>query len=50
MAKAALALIALAPIGILWPRVYAWPLSALSLWLAVALLLEAWRARRADRG
>src|SRR5262249_36242254 len=32
-------------IALLWPRLVAWPLGALSLWLAVALLLRAARMR-----
>jgi cardiolipin synthase A/B len=37
-------LLALAAVALLWPRILAWPLGLLFLWLAVALLLRARRA------
>lgn len=43
MKQGALALGALALVAFLWPRLLAWPVGALSAWLALALLL---RARR----
>jgi cardiolipin synthase len=44
---AGLALVALAPIAVLWPQALAWPLGAFGLWLGLALLLRA--ARPAPR-
>ncbi len=46
MAKAGLVLLLLVPVAILWPAVIAWPLAVLGLWFALALLVQAWRARR----
>jgi cardiolipin synthase len=44
---AGFALVALAPIAVLWPQALAWPLGAFGLWLGLALLLRA--ARPAPR-
>lgn len=46
MAKAAAALLALAPLAVVWPRLVAWPLAAAAVWLGIALLLGAVRSRR----
>ena len=43
MLYGAVALAAIAAIAFVWPRVLAWPVGVMSLWLAVALLI---RARR----
>ncbi len=42
----ALLLLVLAAIAALWPRVLAWPLGALALWIAVSLLVRWLRLRR----
>ena len=42
-----LLLAVLAGLGFVWPRLLAWPLATLSLWLGLALLARA--ARRASR-
>ena len=42
-------LIAVAVLGTLWPRVVAWPLAAIALWFAIALLIRAWRGLRDAR-
>ncbi len=47
MAGAALVLAAIAALGVKWPRVLAWPLAAIALWFALALLIRAFRALRA---
>lgn len=47
MAEGGLLLALLAILGFLWPRLLAWPLAALSLWLALALLARS--ARRMKR-
>jgi len=47
MAKASVALLLLAPLGILWPPLFAWPLTAFLFWMGCALLFGAWRSRRA---
>ena len=47
MAKASIALLLLAPLGIVWPRLFAWPLTVFLFWMGCALLLGAWRSRRA---
>ena len=47
MAEGGLLLAVLAGLGFVWPRLLAWPLAALSLWLGLALLARA--ARRASR-
>jgi cardiolipin synthase len=44
LVPAGLALVAFAPIAVLWPQALAWPLGALALWLGFALLLRAARA------
>ncbi|HWG11059.1 MAG TPA: phospholipase D-like domain-containing protein [Rhodanobacteraceae bacterium] len=41
-----LLLLGLAAIAALWPRVIAWPLGLLALWLAVALAARAWKNTR----
>ena len=43
---AALALISLAPIAILWPQALAWPLGIFALWMGLALLVRALRITR----
>ena len=43
---AALALMALAPIAILWPQALAWPLGIFALWMGLALLVRALRITR----
>ena len=48
-AAAGVLLVALAAIAFLWPRVVAWPASAVAAWLGVAFLLRAWRGYRAMR-
>ena len=35
----------LAVVGVLWPKVIAWPLAAIALWFAIAFLIRAWRSR-----
>jgi cardiolipin synthase len=47
MAQGGLALAVLAGVGIAWPRLLAWPLAVLSLWLGLALLARAARRRAA---
>ena len=47
MAEGGLLLTVTAGLGFLWPRVLAWPLAAISLWLGLALLTRSAR-RRAD--
>ncbi len=42
----ALTLVGLAAVGILWPRVLAWPLSVAALWFAFALALRHYRRKR----
>jgi cardiolipin synthase len=44
---AALALIAAAAFTAIWPRIIAWPLAAIALWVGTSLLLRYWRLRRA---
>lgn len=46
MGQGALALLVVAAVGFLWPRILAWPLGALCLWLSLALLVRALRPRR----
>jgi cardiolipin synthase A/B len=46
MAMAGTALLALALLAVLWPRVIAVPLAAIAMWLAVTLLVRAWSLRR----
>jgi len=46
MGQGALALLLVAAMGFLFPRVLAWPLGALCLWFALALLARALRPRR----
>ncbi len=46
MGQGALALIVVAAMGLLWPKVLAWPLAVLCLWFALALLARALRPRR----
>jgi cardiolipin synthase len=43
MAQGGLLLAAVAGVGFVWPRLLAWPLAALSLWLGLALLVSAAR-------
>jgi cardiolipin synthase len=47
MAQGGLLLALLAAFAFLWPRMVAWPLGALSLWLGLALLTRALRRRSA---
>jgi cardiolipin synthase len=42
-------LVALAVTGTFWPRLVAWPLAAIAVWFAIALLIRAWRGARAAR-
>ena len=49
MGGAAAVLAALSIIWIKWPRILAWPLAAIALWFAFALLIRAWRGFRAHR-
>jgi cardiolipin synthase len=49
MGGAAVALAGLAAVGVLWPKVIAWPLAAIALWFAIAFLIRAWRGRRRTR-
>jgi cardiolipin synthase len=46
LVPAALALVALAPVALVWPQALAWPLGAFALWLGLALLVRALRAGR----
>jgi cardiolipin synthase len=39
---AALVLVAVAVVGFLFPRVLAWPVAALSTWVAITLVVDAW--------
>ena len=45
MTGGGLLLAALAALGFLWPRLLAWPLAALSLWLGLALVVRSLRPR-----
>ncbi len=45
MVQGGLTLAALAVLGFVWPRLLAWPLAALSLWLGLALIARASRRR-----
>jgi hypothetical protein len=45
MAEGGLLLTVTAGLGFLWPRVLAWPLAAISLWLGLALLTRSARRR-----
>jgi hypothetical protein len=45
MAEGGLLLTVTAGLGFLWPRLLAWPLAAISLWLGLALLARAARRR-----
>jgi len=47
MAQGGLLLAVLAGVGFVWPRLLAWPLAALSLWLGLALLARGARRRAA---
>jgi len=46
MGQGALALLVVAFVGFVWPRVLAWPLGAVCLWFALALLARALRRRK----
>ena len=48
MAEGGLLLGVLAGVGLVWPRLLAWPLAALSLWLGLALLVRAARRQAAE--
>jgi cardiolipin synthase len=43
MVPGGVALTVVAAVAFLWPRLVAWPLGALCLWLALSLLLRAFR-------
>ncbi|HXH03229.1 MAG TPA: cardiolipin synthase B, partial [Candidatus Competibacteraceae bacterium] len=45
MAGSGFVLLLLALLGLLWPWLIAVPLAGFGLWLALALLLQAWRLR-----
>lgn len=45
MFAAAFLLLPLAVVAVLWPRVVAFPVAALSGWLAISLLIKAYRLR-----
>jgi cardiolipin synthase len=47
MAQGGMILAMLSVIGFVWPRVLAWPLAALCLWFAAALLVRVYKRRRA---
>ena len=49
MGQGALALAAIATLGFWWPRILAWPLAALCLWFALALLARTLRRRKAPQ-
>jgi cardiolipin synthase len=49
MGGSVIALLALAAVGILWPKSIAWPLAAIALWFAIAFSIRAWRGRRDAR-
>ena len=46
MGQGAMALLVVAFVGFVWPRVLAWPAGALCLWFALALLARAFRRKR----
>lgn len=46
MGQGAVALLVVAFVGFVWPRVLAWPLGALCLWFALALLARALRRKK----
>ena len=46
MGQGAIALLVVAFVGFVWPRVVAWPLGALCLWFALALLARVFRRRK----
>jgi cardiolipin synthase len=46
MGQGAMALLVVAFVGFVWPRVLAWPVGALCLWFALALLARALRRRK----
>ena len=47
LVPAAVALIAIAPVALVWPQALAWPLGAFALWMGIALLVRALRGTRA---
>ena len=47
MAEGGLLLAVVAGVGFVWPRLLAWPLAALSLWLGLALVVRAARRKAA---
>ncbi|HZN56084.1 MAG TPA: phospholipase D-like domain-containing protein [Candidatus Polarisedimenticolaceae bacterium] len=49
LSAAAVILLALVVVGLLWPKAMAWPLSAIALWFAIAFLIRAWRDFRDNR-
>jgi cardiolipin synthase len=46
MSAAAVLLLAVAAIGLKWPRALAYPFAVVALWFALAFLIRAWRTRR----
>jgi len=44
------ALLAIAIVGVFWPRILAWPLAAFCLWIAISLAARYVRIRRTTRG
>jgi cardiolipin synthase len=49
MAAVSLLLVLTAIVGVRWPKVLAWPLSAVAVWFAVSFVIRAWRNRRDTR-
>jgi cardiolipin synthase A/B len=49
MVVVAILLLGLGAVAILFPRVLAYPLAVISLWIAAALLLRGYRLRRQGR-
>lgn len=45
MAAAAALLLITAILGLVWPKLVAWPLAAIAVWFAIAFLIRAWRLR-----
>jgi cardiolipin synthase A/B len=49
LVKVSLAVLGLAVVSAVWPRVIAWPLALLGTWLGIAWLFKAWALRRQAR-
>ena len=49
LGAAAAMLVALAAVGIAFPKAVAWPLAVIALWFAISFLIRAWRGRRDAR-